>query len=42
MDMRLVVDQKNECEGDAADLGAEDGEKPWDVDDLHAEGYDEL
>lgn len=32
----------DECEGDAADLGAEDGEKPWDVDDLHAEGYDEL
>ena len=32
----------DECEGDASDLGAEDGEKPWDVDDLHAEGYDEL
>ena len=32
----------DECEGDAADLGAEDGEKPWDVDHLHAEGYDEL
>lgn len=24
------------------DLGAEDGEEPWDVDDLHALGYDEL
>jgi hypothetical protein len=29
----------DDCEGDAADLGAEDGEEPWDVDDL---GYDEL
>jgi hypothetical protein len=28
----------DDCEGDA-DLGAEDGEEPWDVDDL---GYDEL
>jgi hypothetical protein len=24
------------------DLGAEDGEEPWEVDDLHALGYDEL
>ena len=32
----------DEHEGDAADLGAEDGEEPWDEDDLHAEGYDEL
>jgi hypothetical protein len=33
---------EHDSEGDAADLGAEDGEEPWDVDDLHAEGYDEL
>ena len=32
----------DEHEGDAADLGAEDGEEPWDEDDLHAKGYDEL
>ena len=32
----------DEHEGDAADLGAEDGEEPWDEDDLHVEGYDEL
>ena len=32
----------DEHEGDAVDLGAEDGEEPWDEDDLHAEGYDEL
>jgi hypothetical protein len=32
----------DEHEFDAADLGAEDGEEPWDEDDLHAEGYDEL
>ena len=25
-----------------ANLGAEDGEEPWEMDDLHAEGYDEL
>lgn len=30
-----------ESDGDV-DFGAEDGEEPWDVDDLHAEGYDEL
>ena len=38
-DEGLVSD---EHEGDAADLGAEDGEEPWDEDDLHVEGYDEL
>ena len=27
---------------DDANLGAEDGEEPWEIDDLHAEGYDEL
>ena len=32
----------DELEGDAADLGAEDGKEPWDEDDLHVEGYDEL
>ena len=32
----------DEHEGDAADFGAEDGEEPWDEDDLHVEGYDEL
>ena len=32
----------DEPEGDAADLGAEDGEEPWEADDLNAEGYDEL
>ena len=29
-------------EDDAVDLGAEDGEEPWEADDLHALGYDEL
>ena len=52
MDMRFIVDQKmidsdegldsDEHEGDGADLGAKDGEEPWDEDDLHVEGYDEL
>ena len=32
----------DEHKGDAADLGAEDGEEPWDEDDLLVEGYDEL
>jgi hypothetical protein len=27
---------------DAADMGPEDGEEPWESDDLHALGYDEL
>ena len=29
----------DEHEGDAADLGAEDGEEPWDENDLHVEGH---
>ena len=29
-------------EDDDADLGAEDGEEPWEADDLHTLGYDEL
>ena len=32
----------DEHEGDAAYLGAEDGEESCHEDDLHAEGYDEL
>jgi hypothetical protein len=32
----------DELEDDGADLGAEDGEEPWDMDDLYVEGYDEL
>jgi hypothetical protein len=32
----------SEDDEDNNDLGAEDGEEPWDMDDLHAEGYDDL
>jgi hypothetical protein len=32
----------NESSDEDDNLGAEDGEEPWDLDDLHAEGFDEL
>ena len=34
---------EEECEDEEVDdMGAEDGEEPWDMDDLVAEGYGEL
>jgi len=35
-------ESEDEVEDDGADLGAEDGEEPWDMDDIQAEGYDDL
>jgi hypothetical protein len=35
-------DEGVDDEDDGGDLGAEDGEEPWEADDLHALGYDEL
>ena len=35
-------ESEDEVENDGADLGAEDGEEPWDMDDMQAEGYDDL
>ncbi len=41
----LGSDTENEDDGqndDGVDLGAEDGEEPWQMGDLHTEGYDNL
>jgi len=40
----LVYDNDDGVSDDEAtsNLGAEDGEEPWDMDDLEAEGYGEL
>jgi len=37
-------DEDSECDedDDGANLGAEDGEEPWQMGDLYAEGYDDL
>lgn len=35
-------DEGDDEDNDEANSGPEDGEEPWEVDDLHAEGYDEL
>ena len=35
-------DLDDENSDEEGDLGAEDGEEPWDMDILHAEGFDEL
>jgi hypothetical protein len=35
-------DEGDEEDDGDANLGAEDGEEPWEVDDLHAERYDDL
>jgi hypothetical protein len=35
-------DCENNEDDNLANLGAEDGEEPWAMDDLQAEGYDEL
>jgi hypothetical protein len=40
-----IVSDKSEAEdGDSedGDMGAEDGEEPWEMGDLQAEGFDEL
>ena len=34
--------ESNDEDDNLASLGAEDGEEPWAMDDLQAEGYDEL
>jgi hypothetical protein len=38
----LGEEESNDEDDDIANLGAEDGEEPWAMDDLQAEGYDEL
>ena len=35
-------DEGVDDEDDGGNLGAEDGEEPWEADNLHALGYDEL
>ena len=38
-----IEDNEDEGENDEVDdMGAEDGEEPWDMNDLEAEGYGEL
>jgi hypothetical protein len=34
--------ESNDKDDSLANLGAKDGEEPWAMDDLQAEGYDEL
>ena len=38
-----IEDDEDEGDGEEVDdMGAEDGEEPWDINDLEAEGYGEL
>ena len=41
-DYGYVVENEDEEDADEEDMGAEDGEEPWEIRDLEAEGYDEL
>ena len=36
------IDLDDENSDDEGNLGAKDSEEPWDMDNLHAEGFDEL
>src|SRR6266511_796682 len=41
---KIVSDSEDEDGGDSedGDMGAEDGEEPWEMGDLQAKGFDEL
>jgi hypothetical protein len=41
---KIVSDESEAEDGDSedGDMGAEDGEEPWEMGDLQAEGFDEL
>ena len=45
-DYGYVIDSDDENsdeeDEDDEDLGGEDGEEPWEMDDVHAEGFDDL
>jgi hypothetical protein len=34
--------QSDEQDEDGEDLGGENGEEPWEMDDIQAEGFDDL